>query len=41
MATNSRASWNEEITINMRADLFFKPETIILFEVLDFHPIFL
>ncbi|CAK90977.1 unnamed protein product (macronuclear) [Paramecium tetraurelia] len=41
MATNSRADWNEEILINIPADEFYKSDTIILFELLDFHPIYL
>ncbi|CAD8209474.1 unnamed protein product [Paramecium octaurelia] len=41
MATNSRAQWNEEILINIPADEFYKSDTIILFELLDFHPIYL
>ena len=33
---NSRAIWNEEIEINELSEYLYSPETLILFELLDF-----
>ena len=32
------AEWNEEFIINMHAYKLLQPETLILFEILDFNP---
>jgi len=40
-ATNSRAVWNEEVLINVPSEILFNQDSVILFELLDFHPQFL
>lgn len=40
-ATNSRAVWNEEVLINIPSEILFNQDSVILFELLDFHPQFL
>lgn len=37
----SRAAWNEEIFINEGTDYLYDPEVVILFELLDFNPMYL
>ena len=39
--TNSRATWNEEIIINISPYEFYDQNNIILFELLDFVPLHL
>jgi hypothetical protein len=41
MFSNSRAIWNEEIHLNELADWLYNPEVVILFELLDFNPMYL
>lgn len=37
----SRAIWNEEILINEVSEYLYNPEVVIIFEILDFHPMYL
>lgn len=38
---SSRATWNEEIWINESAEYLYNSEIVILFELLDFNPMYL